>query len=139
MAGLSVSDTNICMIEGEVIAEPDVREFESGAKKTRLRVAAKRRWKDKTSGEFRESSSFLDVTGWRDVGERMSSLHPGDAVTVIGELRSWMSENKETGQKKYGVEVEASSVSRAIPNPVDEQISFPSQQEAASLPSTSGW
>ena len=55
--------------------EPEIRYTKEG-QATQLGVAVNRRWQDKSTQEWQESTSFFDVICWRDLAETWPSPSP---------------------------------------------------------------
>jgi single-strand DNA-binding protein len=98
-------------VVGNVAAPPRLRTTQQGVPVADFRVAATPRVKDRTTGEWGDGETlWFGVTAWRALGEHAAaSLAKGDRVVVTGRLtsRSW---EVEGGEKRSGLEVEASSV-----------------------------
>ena len=78
------------------------------------RTRRQRRWEDRQSQEWAESTSFFDVVAWRELAENATeSLARGTRVTVTGRLeqRSW--ETPE-GQKRSKVEINATDIAASL-------------------------
>jgi single-strand DNA-binding protein len=105
-AALRLLQLNDVRIVGRLTRDPEVRYTPKGQAVARLDIAVNRRYKDGT-GEWREDTSFVPVTVWRDAAERCRErLKKGSPVYVEGRLRSTSWETKD-GQKRSGLEVEA--------------------------------
>ena len=79
-------------IVGNATADPELRFTQNGSASARFGVAVNRRWQNRQSQEWEETTSFFDVVCWRDLAEHVSgSLRRGDRVIVTGRLeqRSW--------------------------------------------------
>lgn len=104
-----MQDTTVTVI-GNVVADPELRLLDTGVAMTRFRVASTQRRLDRTTGEWRDvGRTYLAVTCWRRLAEHVQgALRKGDPVVVVGRLagREWERE----GQRRYGYEVEASTV-----------------------------
>jgi single-strand DNA-binding protein len=77
-------------------------------------VAVNRRWQDKSTQEWQESTSFFDVICWRDLAENVAlSLSKGMRVVVTGRLeqRSWETDD---GQHRSKVEIVADEVGPSL-------------------------
>ena len=98
-------------VVGNVAAPPRLRTTPQGVPVADFRLAATPRVKDRSSGEWTDGETlWFSVTAWRALGEHAAaSLAKGDRVVVSGRLttRSW---EVEGGEKRSGLEVEASSV-----------------------------
>ena len=103
--------TTIC---GNLTREPEIRYTKEGLATTQLGVAVNRRWQDKTSGEWQETTSFFDVACWRDLAENVAlSLSKGMRVVVTGriEQRSWETED---GEHRSKVEIVADEIGPSL-------------------------
>ena len=77
-------------------------------------MAVNRRWQDKSTQEWQESTSFFDVICWRDLAENVAlSLSKGMRVVVTGRLeqRSWETDD---GQHRSKVEIVADEVGPSL-------------------------
>ena len=89
-------------IVGNLTRDPEIRYTRDGQATTSLSVAVNRRWQDRTTKEWEESTSFFDIVCWRDLAENVAlSLTKGARVVVAGHLeeRRWESEDGETRTK----------------------------------------
>jgi single-strand DNA-binding protein len=89
-------------IAGNLTRDPDIRYTRDGQATTSLSVAVNRRWQNRQTQEWEESTSFFDIVCWRDLAENVAlSLTKGARVVVIGHLeqRSWETEDGETRSK----------------------------------------
>lgn len=97
---------NDVRLVGRLTRDPEVRYTAKGQAVARLDMAVNRRFKDGT-GEWRDDTTFVPVTVWRDAAERCRErLKKGSPLFVEGRLRSTSWETKD-GQKRSGLEVEA--------------------------------
>ncbi len=107
MSDLRMPDLNRILIAGRLTRDPDLRYTSSNRPYCRLGLANTRYYKDR-DGERREETTFVDVAVWGPqaewAGERLSKGRP---VLVEGSLRSNEWEDKQTGQKRTKVEVNA--------------------------------
>jgi len=77
-------------------------------------VAINRRWQDRTTNEWQESTSFFDVICWRDLAENVAlRLTKGMRVVVTGrmEQRSW---ETDEGERRSKVEIVADEVGPSL-------------------------
>ena len=58
---------------GNLTRDPEIRYVAGGPATATLGVAVDRRWKNRTTGEWEESTSFFDVVCWRDLAENVVS------------------------------------------------------------------
>ncbi len=105
--------TTITLI-GNLTREPEIRYTRDGQATSTLGVAVNRRWQDKTTREWEESTSFFDVVCWRELAENAAvSLVKGMRVVVTGRLehRSW---DTEEGEHRSKVEVVADDLGPSL-------------------------
>lgn len=97
---------NRVMLIGSLGRDPEVRSTNSGTKIVNLSVATSETWKDRTSGERRESTEWHRVVifaeGIADIAERY--LRKGSKVYLEGALqtRKWQD---QSGQDRYSTEI----------------------------------
>ena len=105
MASRSV---NKVILVGHLGKDAETKFTPSGVSMTRFSVATSRRFKDQTTGEWKEETDWSNVILWR--AENVAPyLTKGKQVYVEGRLQTRSYEDKE-GQKKYSTEVVADDV-----------------------------
>ena len=105
-AQLRLVQLNDVRLVGRLTRDPEVRYTPKGQAVARLDLAVNRRYKD-GMGEWREDTTFVPITVWREAAERCRErLKKGSPIYVEGRLRSTSWETKD-GQKRSGMEVEA--------------------------------
>jgi single-strand DNA-binding protein len=105
---------NTTTITGNLTREPEIRYTREGQATAQLGVAVNRRWQDRTTHEWQESTSYFDVTCWRDLAENVAlTLTKGMRVIVTGRLeqRSW---ETEQGEHRSKVEITADEVGPSL-------------------------
>jgi single-strand DNA-binding protein len=83
--------TNI-HLSGNLTRDPEIRYLADSTAMATFSIAVDRRWQDRTTGEWQEATSFIDVCCWRELGEHVAmSLNKGDRVVLHGRLeqRTW--------------------------------------------------
>lgn len=96
---------NKVMIMGHLGADPDIRTMQSGAEVANLSIGVSEKWKDKQTGEYKESTEWVRgvvfVEHMVDYLKKYASK--GDAIYLEGMMktRSW----EQNGEKKYTTEV----------------------------------
>jgi len=93
------------IITGNITRDPETRSTPSGATVTSFSVAVNRNFRD-SSGEQKESVSFIDCSAWGKAGEIIAQYaKKGSGILVSGRLdqRSW--EDKDSGAKRSRVEI----------------------------------
>jgi single-strand DNA-binding protein len=99
---------------GNLTRDPEIRYTRDGQATTSLSVAVNRRWQDRTTKDWEESTSFFDVVCWGDLAENVAlSLTKGARVVVTGRLeqRSWESDE---GEKRSKVEIVADEIGASL-------------------------
>lgn len=103
---LRLLQLNDVRLVGRLTRDPEVRYTPKGQAVARLGLAVNRRYKDGV-GEWREETTFVSITVWREAAERCRErLKKGSPIYVEGRLRSSSWETKE-GEKRSALEVEA--------------------------------
>lgn len=105
---------NHVTVTGNVTRDPELKYVASGQACVKLGLACNRRWMDKASEEWKESTSFFDVVCWGELAEHVSeSVAKGSRVTVNGRLeqRTW---EQDDGAKRSMVEISADDVSLSL-------------------------
>jgi single-strand DNA-binding protein len=127
-------------ITGNLTRDPEIRYTRDGQATTALGVAVNRRWQDRNTQEWEETTSFFDVVCWRELAENVAlSLTKGMRVVVTGriEQRSW---ETDEGDHRSKVEIVADEVGASLRfatadvHRIDRRQSTdePSEAEAAS-------
>jgi len=113
---MAAGDTQIT-IAGNLVDDPEVRFTPAGQPVARLRVASTPRFRDNSTGEWKDGDSlFLTCNVWRQAAENVAeSLTRGMRVIVSGRLRQRSYETKE-GEKRTVYEVEVDDVGPSLRN-----------------------
>ena len=113
---MAAGDTQIT-IAGNLVDDPELRFTPSGQPVAKFRVASTPRFRDNTSGEWKDGDSlFLTCNVWRQAAENVAeSLTRGMRVIVSGRLRQRSYETKE-GEKRTVYEVEVDDVGPSLRN-----------------------
>ena len=105
--------SNVTVV-GNLTRDPELRFTPAGAPVTTFGVAVNRRWQNRDNQQWEESTSFFNVTCWRDLAQNVSeSLEKGARVLVTGRLeqRSWETQD---GERRSVVEIIADEVSPSL-------------------------
>jgi len=109
-AEIRLGSLNYVALMGRACADPDLKYTPKGTPVLNFRMAVSRRYKDPTSGEWKEDASFFTVVYFGQYAERVGeTLKKGSGVLVEGRLRS-RSWESQSGEKRSTVEVNASRV-----------------------------
>jgi single-strand DNA-binding protein len=101
---------NKVILIGRVGREPETRYSASGAPVCNFSVAINEQWKDKTTGEKKESTTWVPVAAWNKLGEICSQyLASGAEVYVEGRYCVKEYTDKE-GRKQRATDVIANEV-----------------------------
>src|ERR1022692_3076940 len=101
-------------LTGNLTRDPEIRYTRDGHATTAFGLAVNRRWQDRESREWEESTSFFDVVCWRELAENAAlSLTKGMRVVVTGRLeqRTW---ETEEGEHRSKVEVVADDLGPSL-------------------------
>jgi single-strand DNA-binding protein len=113
---MAAGDTQITII-GNLVDDPELRFTPAGQPVARFRVASTPRFRDQTSGEWKDGESlFMTCNIWRQAAENVAeSLQRGMRVILSGRLRQRSYETKE-GEKRTVYEVEVDDVGPSLRN-----------------------
>jgi single-strand DNA-binding protein len=101
-------------LSGNLTRDPEIRYTRDGQATTVFGLAVNRRWQDRETREWEETTSFFDVVCWRELAENAAlSLTRGMRVVVIGRLeqRTW---ETEEGERRSKVEVVADDLGTSL-------------------------
>lgn len=105
-----MADLNKVFLMGRLTGDPDLRRTTSGSAVTELRLATTRSWAGR-DGERRDETLFIDVTVWDRQAETCCQyLRKGRSVHVEGYLKMDTWEDKNTGEKRSKIRVQAERV-----------------------------
>jgi single-strand DNA-binding protein len=109
-----MSNGNHVSIVGNLTRDPELRFTPSGQATANFGVAVNRRWQNRQSNEWEESTSFFDVVCWGQLAENAAqSLTKGTRILVSGRLdqRSWETQEHERRSK---IEITADEVAPSL-------------------------
>jgi single-strand DNA-binding protein len=134
MADLRMPDLNHVFLAGRLTRDPELRYTPSNVALCKMGLAVSRTFKTK-DGERREETLFINVTAWRGTAEYCGErLRKGQPIIVEGRLKSDEWEDKNTGQKRTSIEVQADRIQQISwedrdskpkppePRPIEEPI-----------------
>lgn len=111
---------NRAELMGHLTFDPELRHIPSGMAVSELRMAVNRSWKDR-AGEWKEEVLYIDVVVWGDQAERLCKiLHKGSLILVEGYLKMEQWDDKNTGEKRTKIKVQADRVQHFEPKAQDE-------------------
>ena len=100
-----MASLNHCSFIGNLGRDPETRFFSNGDKITNASIACTESWKDKTSGEKKERTEWVNLVftgGLADVAEKY--LRKGSQIHVSGKFTTRKWQDKE-GVDRYSTEI----------------------------------
>ena len=110
-----MSAGNTVIEVGNTTRDPELRFTPGGSPVCNFGIAVNRRWMNKQTNEWEEDVSFFDVICWADLAENVAeTVTKGMRVVVFGRLdqRSW--DDKDSGDKRYKIEIVADEVGPSL-------------------------
>lgn len=102
-----MASLNKILLIGNLGADPETRFTTSGEAVCNIRLATTDAWKDKQSGEQRESTEWHRIVFYRRLAEIAGQyLKKGSQVYIEGKIKTRKWQDKD-GQDRYTTEVEA--------------------------------
>ena len=99
---------NVAVLQGRLVADPELRHTQSGTAVCSFRVAVDRNFAG-ASGQ--RQADFIDIVAWRSTAEFVCKYFTkGQLIALSGRIQSRSYEDK-TGNKRTAVEVVAEQVS----------------------------
>jgi len=110
MAGIRLHSLNDVKLVGRLTKDPELRFTTQGTAVCHFRIAVGRKYKDRTSNEWKEEVAFVPCSVWRESAERCGQrLKKGSTVFVEGRLKSRDWQTKE-GQKRSDLELDITRI-----------------------------
>jgi single-strand DNA-binding protein len=106
--------TTTITVAGNLTRDAEIRYTRDGQATTALTLAVNRRWQNRDTKEWEESTSFFDVVCWRELAENAAlSLTKGARIVVSGRLeqRSWETDD---GERRAKVEIVADDIGASL-------------------------
>jgi single-strand DNA-binding protein len=92
---------NKVMLIGNVGKDPEMTYTPSGSAVTKFSLATNRRWKDKTSGDMKEETTWFNIVAWERLAETCSQyVHKGSKIFVEGRFVSREYTDKDGVQRR---------------------------------------
>jgi single-strand DNA-binding protein len=102
-----MSSLNRVTLIGHLGADPETRAFSDGAMVCNINIATSESWKDRVTGEQKESTEWHRVVFYRRLAEIADQyLRKGSQIYVEGKLRTKKWTDK-TGAERYTTQIEA--------------------------------
>ena len=106
-----MASVNKVILVGNLGRDPEMRTFPSGDQVANVTIATTDRWRDKNTGENKESTEWHRVVfngRWAEIVGQY--LRKGSQVYVEGSLRTRKWTDQTTGQERYATEIRADSM-----------------------------
>lgn len=114
---------NYVLLLGRMVADPEIKQTQTGLSVCSFRLAVDRQGKDK-------GADFITCTAWRNTADFISKyFHKGTPIVITGSIQTRQYEDK-TGNKRTATEVLVNSA-EFVPKVKDEQTA-PTQTAPAS-------
>ena len=131
MSVLRLHQLNDVRLVGRLTRDPEVRFTSKGQAVCHFDLAVNRRYKDASTGEWKDDTSFVPVVVWRETAQRCGErLKKGSPVYVEGRLKSRNWETKE-GQKRTTLEVDSRRIQFLAKVEGEEGTDSGSEEESA--------
>lgn len=102
-----MASVNKVILVGNLGKDPEVRYMTNGDAVANVTIATSDSWKDKATGEKKESTEWHRVVFYRKLAEIVAQyLKKGSQVYIEGRIRTRKWQDKE-GQERYTTEIEA--------------------------------
>lgn len=106
-----MASVNKVIIVGNLGRDPEIRTFPSGDQVANVTIATTDRWRDKNTGENKESTEWHRVVFNGRLAEIVGQyLRKGSQVYVEGSLRTRKWTDQATGQERYATEIRADTM-----------------------------
>lgn len=97
---------NKVILVGNLTRDPQVKYTTGGTAVTEIGLAVNRRWLDKQSNQWKDETTFVDVTLWGRTAEIAGEyLAKGRPVLIEGRLQLDTWDDRESGQKRSKLRV----------------------------------
>jgi single-strand DNA-binding protein len=106
-------DNSVTLV-GNVTREPELRYTAAGQAMAKFGLAVNRRWQNRQTNTWEESTSFFDVVAWREMAENVGeSIAKGTRVIVTGRMEQRSYEN-QAGERRSAVELVADEIGPSL-------------------------
>lgn len=97
---------NKVILVGNLTRDPQVKYTTGGTAVTEIGLAVNRRWMDKQSNQWKDETTFVDITLWGRTAEIAGEyLAKGRSVLIEGRLQLDTWDDRESGQKRSKLRV----------------------------------
>lgn len=100
------NDLNLCQFIGRLGQDPEAKYTAAGTAVTKISIAVGEQWRDKSSGEKQERTTWVNVVAFGKLAEIMAQyLSRGARVYLSGKLS--VRQYEKDGQRHYVTEIVA--------------------------------
>lgn len=100
-----MASLNSCSFIGNLGKDPEIRTVQSGEKVANFSIACSEQWKDKTTGEKKEATEWVNVVVWGALaGVVEAYLRKGSKVFINGKMKTRKWTDKE-GKDRWSTEI----------------------------------
>lgn len=101
---------NRVQLVGNLGRDPEIRELQNGSRVATLNMATTESYKDKTSGEWKETTDWHRVVCWDNLAQTAEkNLKKGSKVMIEGKLKT-RSYQDQKGETRYQTDVQCTSI-----------------------------
>jgi len=124
--------TNITIV-GNLVKDPEEKDFGPNKNVTRMRVACSDRIPDGNGGWKDGDTAFYNISAWRNLGKHASStLKKGDKVIVQGRVK-YSEFKRSDGSNGHSYDIEATDLGIALTSKTANTKSSPADITKVSL------
>lgn len=129
---------NQVLISGRLTKDPEFRSTQKGITVCYFDIASNRRYKDNTTGEWKDDTTFVPIIAWGQVADRCKDkIKKGNPVYIEGRLSTSQYTNKE-GTKVRRLRIIANKIqiietTEEKASSAPDSISDPDKPESDSL------
>ena len=106
-----MASVNKVILVGNLGRDPEMRTFPSGDQVANVTIATTDRWRDKNTGENKESTEWHRVVFNGRLAEIVGQyLRKGSQIYIEGSLRTRKWTDQASGQERYATEIRADSM-----------------------------
>ena len=99
------NDLNLCQFIGRIGNDPEIRHLPNGDAVANISVAVGSKWKDKNSGEVKESTEWVRCSAFRQLAEIIGKyLKKGSKVYISGRMQTRKYQAQD-GSDRYSTEI----------------------------------
>ena len=101
-----MSDLNQCQFIGRLGRDVEMRYMTNGKAVASFSIAVGSQWKDKESGEKKESVEWVNITAFDKLAEICAEyLQKGSQIYVSGKFKTEKFQDKDTGADRYSTKI----------------------------------